>query len=243
MKNSIPRDHWLRTRPIAHRGLHSSKSIPENSLAAFELACKNNFPIELDVRASKDGKPVVFHDISLFRMTGMDAKVNAVNSDEIAKLRLQNTKEHIPLLSEVLDLVKGRVPILIEIKNFFVPGKLENEIIKIVNSYKGEIAFVSFNPLVVRYLARFAPSFARGLNTTGTTNILLWSKTFNRFICSFSSLQFIGYSLKRNVSRRGISYYRNLDIPLLAWIALSHDDHVSAKEITDNVFFENYIPE
>ena len=69
---------------IAHRGLHNiNENIPENTLKAFKNAIKNNYAIELDVHILKDGKVIVFHDKTLFRMTGVNKKIKDMNYDEI----------------------------------------------------------------------------------------------------------------------------------------------------------------
>ena len=62
---------------FAHRGLHSrDKSIPENSLEAFDLASRAGYGMELDVQLSKDGQVVVFHDDTLERVCGVNARVD-----------------------------------------------------------------------------------------------------------------------------------------------------------------------
>ena len=110
-------ESWLVKQPIAHRGLFGDK-IPENSIAAFKNAIKNKLPIELDVTCLADGTPVVFHDEKLARMTGKDGFISNCKYEDIQKLTLAGTKERIPTLQEALDLIDGKVPILVEIKNY-----------------------------------------------------------------------------------------------------------------------------
>ena len=109
-----PADERL-LRPYAHRGLHGD-GVPENSLEAFRLACEAGYGIELDVQTARDGTVVVFHDYNLSRMTGKDALLSELDLSELKSLRLYGTQESIPTLREVLDLVDGRVPILVELK-------------------------------------------------------------------------------------------------------------------------------
>ena len=99
----------------AHRGLHG-ESIPENSLAAFAEAKRAGYGVELDVRLSRDGRLVVFHDDTLLRMCGVDGKVSDYTYGELSKMRLLGTDEKIPLFSQVLDLLGGEVALLVEIK-------------------------------------------------------------------------------------------------------------------------------
>ena len=108
---------WLVSMPIAHRGLHNNDTIPENSLKAFQKCIDKNIPIELDVRVTKDKQIVVFHDDKLSRMTEIDGYVNNIDYADLLSARLLKTNEKIPLFSEVLELVNGKVPILIEVKN------------------------------------------------------------------------------------------------------------------------------
>ena len=137
-------DSWLVQKRIAHRGLFEEGK-PENSLAAFENAIANNYAIELDVRALKDGTIVVFHDDKLGRMTGLDGYISNCTYEDIKDARLLKTSECIPTLEQVLALVNGRTELLIEIKNMNKVG-FEKDVYKILSTYKGEWAVESFNP-------------------------------------------------------------------------------------------------
>ena len=100
----------------AHRGLHDSDAgIPENSMPAFERAVRHGYGIELDVRMTRDGYLVIMHDDSLLRMCGLDRRVSQMTLKELQPLYLLHTDEKIPLFSDVLKLVDGRVPLLVEI--------------------------------------------------------------------------------------------------------------------------------
>ena len=100
--------------PIAHRGYHSEE-VAENSLQAFELAKSENIAIELDIYMLRDGQFAVFHDINMKRMTGKDIKISDISSDSLYDFKLWDNQT-IPLLTDVLDLIDGNVPILIELK-------------------------------------------------------------------------------------------------------------------------------
>src|SRR5262249_31300242 len=106
---------WLLRLPIAHRGLHGL-DVPENSLAAFRAAMRRGYAIEFDVRLAKDDVPVVFHDAALGRMTGVAGLVAETAVAALRELRLNGSEEHVPTLAEVLRVVNGRVPLLIELK-------------------------------------------------------------------------------------------------------------------------------
>jgi glycerophosphoryl diester phosphodiesterase len=144
--------------PIAHRGLHAAKDgRPENSLAAFDRACAHGFPAELDVRLTRDGEVVVFHDRTLRRLTGASGRVEDRAAAELRPLRLLGTDQRVPMLSEVLELVAGRVPLLIELKAGAPPTALERAVLVALDGYAGEVAIQSFKLRTVRALDRAEP--------------------------------------------------------------------------------------
>lgn len=146
----------------AHRGLHGD-GVPENSLEAFELACQAGFGIELDVQLSSDGEVVVFHDYTLNRMTGVDKKLCELNAKSLCELRLSGTDQRIPTFREVLKLIDGRVPVLVELKGENFDTSLCPRVVEILNEYKGKYCIESFNPLLVRQMRRLLPEAFCGL--------------------------------------------------------------------------------
>ena len=147
--------------PYAHRGLHGGK-IPENSLAAFRAATEAGYGIELDVQLSKDGEVVVFHDESLLRVTGCDASLYSKTSSELSELALCDTEEKIPTLREVLSLVDGRVPILVEIKSDHAVFDVCRKTAEILDGYTGAYMIESFHPLAVNWFRKNRPLVVRG---------------------------------------------------------------------------------
>ena len=101
----------------AHRVFFPATGSRENSMAAFDAAIRAGFGFELDVAMTADHQLVVFHDDSPLRMCGVEGKIWAMQSDEIGALRLAGTREHIPLFSELLSMVHGQVPLIVEIKS------------------------------------------------------------------------------------------------------------------------------
>lgn len=150
---------------IAHRGLHGG-GVPENSMTAFKKAIELGLPIELDVRLTKDAKVVVLHDMRLKRMCGADVRVCDLTYDELMKYTLAETDEHIPLFKDVLKLVDGRVPLLVELKKGHPLGKLENRTYHLLKQYKGEYAVQSFHPLIMFWFRLHAPEIYRGILVT-----------------------------------------------------------------------------
>jgi len=153
---------WITAKPFAHRGNHFDMQHPENSLAAFKLAVQRGEGIELDVHLTADGRVVVMHDDDLSRMTGDSRLIAETDFADIRALRLAGTAEQIPTLAEVLSVVHGRVPILVEIKSRGAAGPLEDQVASQVVDYPGEIAVTSFSPLSLARMAALAPNVPRG---------------------------------------------------------------------------------
>ncbi len=145
----------------SHRGLHG-EDIPENSLAAYQNAIDNGYGIEIDVQLSSDGEIFVFHDPTAMRMCGVDKMIHDMTAEEIKSLRLKNTDEHIPTLTEILSLVDGKVPLLIEVKYYAETQKLCALLAEMLDPYYGSFAIQSFDPRVLRYFKKHRPRFARG---------------------------------------------------------------------------------
>ena len=150
-------------RNFAHRGLHSEdQSIPENSLKAFALAAEAGYGMELDVQLSKDGQVVVFHDDTLDRVCGVAARVDELDFAELEKLSLFGTDERIPLFSKVLELVNGRTPLIVELKNGHRNDELCEKTWALLRTYPGAYCIESFNPLIVAWFRFHAPTVLRG---------------------------------------------------------------------------------
>ncbi|HUQ85838.1 MAG TPA: glycerophosphodiester phosphodiesterase family protein [Candidatus Limnocylindrales bacterium] len=244
MKKIIPPDHWLRTRPIAHRGLHDiNKGIPENSISAFEEACQKGFPIELDVRITGDGKAVVFHDFLLKRLVGINKWVSSMSASSLGKLKILDTGEKIPLLDEVLEHINGRVPVLIEIKRNLLPGIFENLVVSSLKNYNGEFAILTFNPIALRYLHHQVPDYISGINIGNAEKFLFKISSFNNFVNNFCAPQFISYSLRGKVPDFSAKYFNAQNLPILAWTVHSHEEEKFARQFADNIIFEQYLPE
>ncbi len=155
-----PRDARLLT-DYAHRGLHGN-GVPENSLIAFRLAVEGGYGIELDVQLSRDGEVMVFHDYTLDRMTGKAGLLSAHSRDELRLLRLAESDEEIPTLREVLSLVAGRVPLLIELKGESTDTSLCPRLAAILGDYTGPYSVESFNPLLLAKMKKLLPDVYRG---------------------------------------------------------------------------------
>lgn len=238
-------ESWIVKQKIAHRGLHNEK-FPENSISAFKNAIKHGFAIELDVHLISTGELVVFHDDTLDRVTNKTGKVADLKLQDLEEIRLNNSEERIPLFSEVLKIVDGKVPLMIEIKNTGKVGELESSLYEMLKDYKGEFAIQSFNPISVGWFAKNAPEIYRGQlsgffegekSISKLTKFILKRMLLNKFV---SKPHFINYDL-RYIPNKYLKKYKN--IPILAYTIRSEEHLNLAKEReVSNIIFENFIP-
>lgn len=234
----------------AHRGLHDHIDIaPENSLAAFQLAVDNNYGIEFDVQLSKDNIPVVFHDFTLNRVCGVDKKVRDLTFEELRKLPLYDSDQYIPLFTEVLELVNGQVPLIIEYK---LPGNnaqvcnLGDEILK---DYEGEYCIESFNPLALFWYKKNNPSVVRGQLSTrflgksnGASSKILNFALQNLLLNFISKPDFIAFDFNYS-NMWSFSIVRSLfKIPTVAYTLTENQHLLDSSHKFDLFIFEKFIP-
>jgi glycerophosphoryl diester phosphodiesterase len=218
--------------PIAHRGLHAAADgRPENSLAAFERACTLGFPVELDVRLTRDGRVAVFHDRALRRLTGARGRIEDRDAADLRALRLLQTNQRVPLLEEALELVAGRVPLLIELKAGAPPTALEVAVLAALRGYAGEVAIQSFELRTVRELDRREAPHAVGH---------LWHR--RTLADTGDRVAFVGCHVD-GAPRRAVQRRRAAGSVVLAWTVRSPEQAERALRYVDNYIFEGFVPE
>ena len=178
------------SNPIAHRGLHDGDLCPENSIAAFKRAVEKGCSIELDVHILKDGTLAVFHDDDLKRMAGLDRKLRDMTFSEIKKITLGKSQETIPTLKEVLELVDGRVPLLIELKTDGGVKGLCAAVKKELTGYNGKVCVQSFDPRPLRWFLKNCPHIPRGILSEKFRNGPAFPTVLIRFLISALFLNF-----------------------------------------------------
>ena len=153
-----------RQEAFAHRGLHDiERGLVENTLPAFEAACAAGYGMELDIQFSRDFEVVVFHDDNLKRLAGDPRRVDACTLAELRAFTLGGVEgARIPTLREVLNLVHGRTPLLIELKSGKNNARLCRALMALLRDYRGEYIVESFNPLIVGWFRRHAGQVVRG---------------------------------------------------------------------------------
>lgn len=152
---------------FAHRGVHHAPSLPENSLTAFAAALEIGAGIECDVRLTRDDELVVFHDRDALRLCDDPAVIGQSTLAELGRLRLGNGP--IPTLADLLALVDGRVPVLIEAKVDGDVWRFGPALVKAVGAYRGRFGVMSFDPRLSRWLRTNRPGVRRGLVIKGNS--------------------------------------------------------------------------
>lgn len=230
-------------RNFAHRGLHSrDKSVPENSLEAFRLAAEAGYGVELDVQLSKDGYVVVFHDDTLNRVCGVDAKVCDKTYSELSRMKLCGSDQTIPLFTDVLEVIGGRGPIICELKTGKRNRELCEKTLKILSSYPGEVCIESFNPMIVAWFRVHAKNMVRGQLANPTKDYAGEVNLPTAFVLSHLLLnflarpQFIAYKLARPTLPVRVNYA--LGAMKVCWT--SHEPRNEKGK--DAVIFEFYKP-
>lgn len=214
-------------------------------MLAFQAALDNGYGIELDVQVSKDGKAMVFHDDTLQRMTSFDGLIAEQTEELLTSLCLHDTYERIPTLEQVLALVDGKVPLLIDVKSWGKIGPLEDAVLKAFQGYQGDFSVQSFNPVSLFYFRRKAPWVLRGQlaekhATDKYPEIYNWVLR-NLLMNWVSQPDYIGYDV-RIMPHPAVRRAQSRKLPVLAWTVDTEDRLQVAAQYADNIIFERISP-
>lgn len=248
----IPLPDSFRTLPICHRGYHDhARGIIENSPSAFRAAIEAGYGIELDVQRSADDVPVVFHDDELSPLTDQTGDLRTFRAEELGRIALRGSTDTIPTLQEVLALVAGRVPLLIEIKENWntmedTDGKLEKAVAALLADYTGPVAVMAFNPHCIAHMARLAPGIPRGLTTEAYDPVLNapipaevcdWLRDIPDYDRTQSS--FISHQAS-DLARPRVAELKAQGATILCWTIRSPSEEAAARRVAQNITFEGY---
>lgn len=236
---------FLRGKMVAHRGLHDNNNkIPENSISAFREAIKKGFAIEFDVHLLKDDTLVVIHDDDLKRICNDDSKIKDLSYAELKEKKLFGTEEHIPTLDEVLKLVKGKVPLVIEIKTDVRGNRIIDLVMEKLKSYKGKYVIESFDPFKILYLKQRYPEVIRGqLSGSFSTAKMPKIEKYilrNLFFNYYTKPDFVAYELSALPNKELDKFAKEKDVFL--WTITSKEEYDDAKEY-GNVYICNNVEE
>lgn len=234
---------------IAHRGLHDAeKGIPENSLEAFRRAVEGGYGMEMDLQLTKDGKLVVFHDKTLERICGVKKNLTDLTYEELCSYRLSGTREQIPLFEDVLRLVDGKVPLIIEMKSEGHCIRATKMACKRLESYPGIYCIESFHPACIWWVRRHYPRILRGQLSMDYfqeesarpfyQKLVMTSMIFN----CFTRPDFIAY---KHVYKEQFSYRllrRLYRVENVAWTIRSQRELDKARDVFRVMIFEGFTP-
>lgn len=237
---------WIYGSKIAHKGLHNEQ-YPENSLGAIQNAIDHGYPFEIDVYMISDGTIAVMHEFNLKHMCGVNIDIRTLKREDLKKYKLLNTEYTIPTLEEVLELTKGQVPIMVELKSFaiFSIGKFEQKVYDIMKHYDGEYAIQAFNPLVISWFKKNAPEVLRGQlwclfeDVEGLPRL---AKHILRkmYLTKRGRPDFLAYSTD-DISKKYLKKFKKT--PKLGWVIHDEKQEEKANEIFSGVIFEDYLPD
>jgi len=212
---------WLPGYAYAHRGLHDER-VPENSLPAFAAAMELGLGVECDIRKSSDGRAIVFHDAELDRLTGRSGPLVARTVGELTRITLGQTQATIPTLNDTLDLIAGKVPLLLELKtdrNRPV-SPLCRAVRRDLEGYVGLVGVMSFDPRVPQWFAHKLPGIARGLVMTEEGARTLLARFRLRRMIGQSRAQFVALDVRDLPSSIAARCARRA-MPLASWTVRS----------------------
>ena len=239
--------------PLAHRGLHDiTDGRPENSRAACAAAIAAGYGIEIDLQLSADGVAMVFHDYALERLTGRTGPLRQRSAAELSEIALTGGEEGVPRLDDILALVAGRAPLLIEVKDqdgALGPdvGPLEQDVARALAGYGGPVCVMSFNPHSVRALQRLLPDTPRGLTTCAFDpddwGLSAAAAAHLREIPDYADVGacFVSHD-RADLDRPRLGALRDAGAGILCWTIRSPEQEAAARRVADNITFERYRP-
>ena len=240
----------FRTHYIAHRGLFdNSEDYPENTLTAFTRAVEHGFGVELDVHLTKDGQLVVAHDDGLRRICGEDIDIADLTYEELATRRVFGSSQKIPLFTEVLAIIGGRVPLVVEIK----PARDNTETCRVTDGflrhYRGRYCVESFDPRVLMWFRRHHRGVLRGQlsddffkSGEGSGNQMLDRVLANMFFSPLTWPDFIAYNWQ-HADRFAVGFWHMaLRCTMVAWTIQSKADLDIARERFNAFIFDSFVP-
>ena len=235
---------------IAHRGFFDNKGpAPENSLAAFAAATERGYGIELDVQLTRDGYLVVFHDGNLKRMCGVDREVEECTYEELCQYTLASSQKKIPLFSEALAVIGGKVPLIVEIKNSPKWREASEETAKLLDTYTGIYCLESFGPRIVAWYRKNRPDVIRGQLSTNyfkdEPEMRFWHKLWltNLLYNVKAKPDFIAY---HHIHKNQFSYrlLRKLfRVKNVAWTIKNQEQLEAAKDVFTCIIFDSFTPD
>jgi glycerophosphoryl diester phosphodiesterase len=243
---------WLTARPIAHRGLHDpAQGIIENTPSAAAAAVAGGYGIEADLQISADGEAMVYHDDTLGRLTDGGGALRDMSAAALRRVPFRATADRMMTLGDLLDLVAGRVTLVIEIKSRFDGDlRLATRTAAVLAPYRGPVAVASFDPAPITELRRIAPRIVRGIVAGRGHPPHVWKflSPAQRFALTFllhgtkSRPDFLAHRVDDLAAITPRAARLMFGLPLLAWTVRSAQDRITAARFADQMIFEGFRP-
>ena len=242
--------NWLIERPVAHRGLHGN-GLVENTMGAARAAVEANFAIEADLLLTADNEVVVFHDETLDRLTTTTGPVADRTLAELKQISIRGADERIPTLQELLDLVAGRTPLVLELKSDWNGDeKLARRVAEILSGYAGPVAAMSFDPDILMTLQKHAPGLPRGIVAERyyddpEWHLLTRAQKFrlgNLLHIPQTKPHFIAYYIRDLPALAPLLARHILGMKLLTWTVRTETDRRKARWWANQMIFEGFRP-
>ncbi len=243
---------WLTARPVAHRGLHDrARGIVENMPGAALAAIAGNFAIECDIQLTADGDAMVHHDDTLGRLTEGSGALLGLTSTALKEVRFKDTSERMMSLADLCILVRGRVPILIEVKSHFDGDrKLVRRMAEVLRSYAGPAAAMSFDPDQVIAIRDMIPELPRGIVAQSVYTADDWPEATSAQRDGMRHLKhawhtrphFVAYGVNDLPAPAPWIARRIFGLPLLTWTVRTQEQRARAARYADQMIFEGFRP-
>ena len=243
---------WLTARPVAHRGLHdAARGVIENMPGAVQAAVAGNFSIEVDIQLTADGEAMVHHDDALGRLTEGSGALLGKSAAELRAVKFKTTAERMMSLDDLLTLVAGRVPLVIEVKSHFDGDrKLVKRMADALASYSGPVVGMSFDPDQVLALREFVPSLPRGIVAQRNYDDDYWKKLTREQRDSMLDLRhafrtephFVAFWVNQLPAPAPWIARNIFGCPLLAWTVRTPEQREWAARHADQMIFEGFVP-
>jgi glycerophosphoryl diester phosphodiesterase len=243
---------WLTARPVAHRGLHdAARGVIENMPAAAQAAISGNFSIECDIQLTADGEAMVHHDDALGRLNQGSGALLDMTAAQLKAVTFRDTSERMMSLGDLCALVKGRVPLVIEVKSHFNGDRrLVRRMAEVLASYSGPAVGMSFDPDQLLALREMMPALPRGIVAERSYEAADWPEASPAQRRGMMHLRhafhtrphFVAYWVNE-LPAPAPWIARNLfGLPLLAWTVRTPEQRERAAHYADQMIFEGFRP-